>query len=72
MTEVEARQIAIRQMQLMDRYDPWNYADFLADFDNNEELAAEYVAKQILENPVMMFNGLLDTMECMLDELAEV
>jgi hypothetical protein len=67
--EAEARAIAIRQMQLMDRYDHWSYADFIADFDNNEELAAEYVVKQIMENPYSMFDGLLDTMEQMLEEL---
>ena len=64
-----ARKLAIRQSQIMERYDYWSYADLLADFDNNEELMLEYIVRQTLEYPEMIISGMLDTMECMLDEM---
>ena len=67
-----ARKLAIRQSQIMERYDHWSYADLLADFDNNEELMLEYLVKQTIECPELIISGMLDTMECMVDELAEV
>lgn len=69
MKEVDARRLAVRMSQVMERYDHWSYADLLADFDNNEELLLEYQAKMILENPDMVFDGMLDTMEKMIEEM---
>ena len=69
MKESEARGLAVRTVQLMERLDHWNYADLLADFDNNEELLLECQAKMIKEKPEIVFSGLLTTMEKMLEEM---
>lgn len=64
-----ARKLAVRQAQTMERYDHWSYADVLADFDNNEELLLEYLAKQTQECPEVIIDGMLNTMEQMLEEM---
>ena len=69
MTEAQANSLSIRISQIMDRWDPWGYADTLADFDNNEELVLEYQAKALQEHPAMVIDSLLETMECMLEKL---
>lgn len=69
MTEKQASSLSIRISQIMDRWDPWSYADTLADFDDNEELLLEYEVKQLLENPAMVIDALLETMECMLEKM---
>lgn len=69
MKDVEARRLSIRIAQVAERWDHWSFMDTLADFDNNEELLLEYQAKEISENPVMVFDWLLEVMECMLDNM---
>lgn len=64
-----ARKLAVRQAQTMERYDHWAYADLLADFDNNEELLLEYLVKQTQDCPEIIIDGILNTMEQMLEEL---
>ena len=64
-----ARSLALRLSQTMERWDPYGYADTVADYDNNEELLLEQTVKELTEMPEVVINYLLETMECMLDEM---
>lgn len=64
-----ARGLACRISMLMDRWDPYGYADTLADYDNNEELLLEHTARELSESPEVVVSYLLETMECMLNNM---
>ena len=64
-----ARSLAIRMSQIMERYDHYAYADTLMDYDDSEELMLEDLVGQIESRPDIVFDGMLRTMEQMLDEL---
>ena len=64
-----ARKLAIRMSQIMERYDKYAYADTLLDYDNSEELMLEDLVGQIESRPEIVFEGMLNTMEQMLDEM---
>ena len=64
-----ARGLACRISSVMERWDPYGYADTVADFDNNEELLLEQNMRELSEVPEVVINYLLETMECMLDKM---
>lgn len=64
-----ARKLAIRMSEIMERYDQYAYADTLMDYDDSEELMLEDLVGQIESRPDIVFDGMLRTMEQMLDEL---
>ena len=64
-----ARALTIRISQIMERWDPWSYADMIADFGDSEEHMLEYQVNELMNNPVHVIEGLLDTMECMLEKM---
>jgi len=64
-----ARGLACRISALMERWDPYGYADAVADYDNNEELLLEQNMKELSETPEIVISYLLETMECMLDKM---
>lgn len=64
-----AKRLAIRIAETMERWDPYSYADTVADYDNNEVLLLEQTVKDLTETPEVVINYLLETMDCMLDEM---
>ena len=64
-----ARALAIRISSLYERWDPYGYADTVADYDNNEEYLLEDSVGELMTHPEIVINYLLETMECMLDEM---
>ena len=64
-----ARKLAVRMSQVMERYDHWGYQDLLGDYEDSEELMLEELMMQMSNTPEIVFSGMLDTMEQMLDDI---
>ena len=64
-----ARKLAIRMSQIMDRYDHYEYVGTLMDYDGYEDLMLDDLVGQIESRPELVFDGILNTMEQMLNEL---
>lgn len=63
----EARKLAIRLAEVMQDWDAYEYANTLADYDNNEELLLEDLEGRIASSPESVMDEMLQVMNNMLD-----
>lgn len=63
MGKTEARRIALQVNEFYKNSDPYNYADALEEFDNNEELLLEDTLNTLMNNPGLIITELLTYIE---------
>lgn len=63
MSDQDARRLALQINEVYQDRDPYEYANILADFDNNEELLLEDIFNTLKTSPEVIIKGLLTAIE---------